>query len=55
MIPLKVQQQGLIRILRILNSSSENKSKIIYFKKLLDYVLKEKQQEKKKETKVHAI
>jgi len=46
---------GLIRILRILNSSSENKSKIIYFKKLLDYVLKEKQQEKKKETKVHAI
>ncbi|TPV39529.1 hypothetical protein [Bacillus dicomae] len=38
---------GLIRILRILNSSSENKSKIIYFKKLLDYVLKEKQKNRK--------
>ncbi|ASL62810.1 hypothetical protein [Bacillus cereus] len=38
---------GLISILRILNSSSENKSKIIYFKKLLDYVLKEKQKNRK--------
>lgn len=48
---------GLIRILRKLNSSSDNKSKIIYFKKLLNYVLKEKEKQKKKEveTKVHAI
>jgi hypothetical protein len=48
---------GLMRILRNLNSSSDNKSKIIYFKKLLNYVLKEKEKQNKKEveTKVHAI
>ncbi|KZD51624.1 hypothetical protein [Bacillus cereus] len=48
---------GLIRILKSLNSHSENKSKIIYFKRLLNYVLKEKDKEKRKgvEAKAHAI